>query len=204
MERPKLDFWFEFASPYSYVGAWQIEEICNDAGIQLAWRSFSLAPSFQQQGWSTSHFNLNPIRGNYMWRDLERLSKKFSFPWTKPSEFPRNCILASKVAAAFPNEDWSASYIRECFIANFSRDEALNDEIVVKNILGSLGIDSAQVLAATLSGERRDSLRNNTAESLQLGIFGAPTCIAAGELFWGEESLRDAAAWARRASQGQG
>ena len=194
----QLAFWFEFASPYSYVGAWRIEEICRQAGVALEWRPFSLGPMFQRQGWNTSHFNLNPWRGKYMWRDMERLSEKYRFPWRKPSVFPRNCVLAARVAAAFSHEPWTATYIRECFVANFSLDHDLNDETTVRDLLAGIGADADAILDAALRGERRELLRKNTTESIELGIFGAPTCIAAGELFWGEEALEDAAAWARR------
>lgn len=69
-----LDFWFEFESPYSYVGAWRIEALSGEARVEMPWRPFLLGPVFELQGWNTSHFKLNPWRGRYMWRDLERLS----------------------------------------------------------------------------------------------------------------------------------
>ena len=84
-----LEFWFEFASTYSYVAAMRIEELCREGGVELVWRPFMLGPIFALQGWSDSHFNLNERRGSYMWRDLERLTDKFGLPWRKPSRFPR-------------------------------------------------------------------------------------------------------------------
>ena len=68
-----LEFWFDFASTYSYVAAMRIDELCRDAGVELIWKPFSLGPIFERQGWNDSDFSLNPMRGAYMWRDLERL-----------------------------------------------------------------------------------------------------------------------------------
>jgi len=83
-----IEFWFEFASTYSYVAAMQIEAKCRNAGVARAWRPFSLGPIFALQGWGDSHFNLNPRRGAYMWRDLERLTEKFGLPWQRPVALP--------------------------------------------------------------------------------------------------------------------
>jgi 2-hydroxychromene-2-carboxylate isomerase len=72
-----LEFWFDFASTYSHIAAWRIEALCRAADLKLKWRPFLLGPIFKLQGWNDSHFNLNPRRGVYMWRDMERLTHKF-------------------------------------------------------------------------------------------------------------------------------
>jgi len=66
---PGIDFWFEFASTYSYVAAMRIEEECARAGVPLEWKPFLLGPIFSaQQGIKDSPFNVNPVRGRYMCR----------------------------------------------------------------------------------------------------------------------------------------
>jgi 2-hydroxychromene-2-carboxylate isomerase len=54
------------------------------------------------------------------------------------------------------------------------------------------------VLALTESPDRRGRLRANTERAIALGIAGAPNCVIGEELFWGEETLDDAIAWALR------
>ncbi len=70
--RPVLDFWYEFASPYSCLSALRIEKLAEDAGVTLRWRPFLLGPIFAAQGWNTSPFALYPSKGRYMWRDTAR------------------------------------------------------------------------------------------------------------------------------------
>jgi 2-hydroxychromene-2-carboxylate isomerase len=194
---PTLEFWFDFASTYSYIGASRIERLCDDGGVRLVWRPFLLGPIFQMQGWDTSHFNLNPWRGKYMWRDLERLAHKYGLPWRRPTEFPSNTVLAARVAAAFADEPWMPAFIKAAFVANFHDDRDLNDEGVVSEILSQVGVDPEQTLQAALSEPRRNALRRNTDEAMRRGIFGAPNCFVGDELFWGEEALEDAVEWAR-------
>jgi 2-hydroxychromene-2-carboxylate isomerase len=195
---PTLEFWFEFASTYSYIAAMRIEPLCRDAGVALVWNPFLLGPIFALQGWETSHFNLNERRGAYMWRDLERLTAKFGLPWRKPSEFPRNTTVPARVACAIADEPWCGDFVRRVYVANFGEDQAIDRPDVIAEILTELGQPAADILARAESPQFRPRLRENTQRATDLGIFGSPNCIVNGELFWGEEALEDAIDWSRR------
>ena len=194
-----LEFWFDFASTYSYVAAMRIERLAREAGVALVWKPFLLGPIFALQGWNDSHFNVYPQRGAYMWRDLERLCAKFGLPFKRPTEFPRASTLPARVACAMASETWTGDYIRRTFVANFGEDRAIGERTVVAEILAELGQDADATIARALDGSRRGVLRENTQAAIDAGIFGAPNCIVAGELFWGEETLEDAVDWALQA-----
>jgi 2-hydroxychromene-2-carboxylate isomerase len=195
---PALEFWFEFASTYSYIAAMRIEDLCRDAGVRLVWKPFLLGPIFALQGWETSHFNLNPRRGNYMWRDMERLCAKFGYPWRRPSEFPRSTTVPARVACAIADESWCGEFVRRVYVANFGEDRPVGERAVVAEILTELGQPADAILARAESPERKPTLRANTERAIELGIFGAPNCVVGNELFWGEESLQDAIDWSLR------
>src|SRR5262249_58308624 len=94
---PPLEFWFEFASTYSYPAALRVEALCHAAAVPLQWRPFLLGPIFVAQGWNDSPFNIYPIKGRYMWRDLERLCGEYGLPGRRPSVVPRNRLLLPQV-----------------------------------------------------------------------------------------------------------
>ena len=98
--RPELEFWFEFASTYSYPAAMRVEGLCAAADVRLCWRPFLLGPIFAAQGWNDSPFNIYPVKGRYMWRDLERICARERLPLRRPSQFPRNGLLAARVVCA--------------------------------------------------------------------------------------------------------
>jgi len=81
----KIQFWFEFASTYSYPAAMRLEQAAAQAGVALEWKLFLLGPIFRSQGWSDSPFNLYPAKGRYMWRDLERTCEKAGLPFRRPT-----------------------------------------------------------------------------------------------------------------------
>src|ERR1041384_6636736 len=98
MADPILDFWFDFASTYSYLAAARIRPLATAAKVQVRFRPFLLGPIFKAQGWDTSPFNLYEAKGRYMWRDMERTCADLGLPFKKPSQFPQSGLVAARVA----------------------------------------------------------------------------------------------------------
>ncbi len=193
-----LAFWFEFASTYSYPAAERVQEEAARAGVALEWRPFLLGPIFADQGWTDSPFNLYPAKGRYMWRDLERVCAGLGLPFRRPSRFPRNGLLAARVSLAAAGEPWLPGFVRGVYRANFAEDRDIADADVLAALLRDAGQDSAPWLERAGAPDTKAALRAQTEAAAQLGIFGAPTFVVAGELFWGGDRLRDALAWAHR------
>lgn len=191
-----IHFWFEFASTYSYIAAFEIEDRTREAGLSLAWRPFLLGPIFKAQGWTDSPFNLYPAKGRYMWRDMERLCTARGLALRKPTGFPRNGVLAARVALVAIEDGWGPAFVRAVYHANFAEDRDIADAEVIADLVVGLGHDAESVLAIAESDGNRAKLRANTEEAGARGIFGAPSFTVGQELFWGQDRLADAVAWA--------
>jgi 2-hydroxychromene-2-carboxylate isomerase len=198
MSAAPLEFWFEFASSYSYPAASRIEALARAAGVPVLWRAFLLGPIFQRQGWNDSPFNLYPAKGRYMWRDLARSCEELGLPLRRPSRFPRNGLLAARVACRFAGEPWLADFVRAVYRANFAEDREISDPAVVEACLDALGQPGRARIEEAQSPESKERLRAQSERAVALGIFGAPSCVVEGELFWGNDRLEAALAWARR------
>ena len=86
-----IDFWYEFASTYSYVTAMCITQAAAKAGVAVRWRPFLLGPSFKELGWNDSPFNIYTAKGQCMWRDLARVCDDEGLPLAlPPMRFPQN------------------------------------------------------------------------------------------------------------------
>ncbi len=196
---PTLDFWLEYASTYSYPAAERIGEAARAAGVAVRWRPFLLGPIFQAQGWNTSPFNIYPHKGRYMWRDLERICETLGLPLKRLGQFPQNSILAARVALIGFAEGWGEDFSRAVYRAEFGSGANIGDPAVIAGILGDLKRDTASVLERAQAPENKARLRSETEEAQRLGIFGAPSFVTAdGELFWGNDRLDAALAWAKR------
>ena len=199
MSRPVVEFWFEFASTYSYLSVMRIERAAEAAGVDIEWKPFLLGPVFLALGWNDSPFNIYPPKGRYMWRDLECLAEKEGLPFLRPSRFPRNGLLAARVALVGVEEGWVAAFARAVMMANFAEDREIGEEAVIGAILGTLGLPAAEVIARAQADANKLALRCQTERAAELGLFGAPSFRVGEELFWGNDRLEDALAWARRA-----
>ena len=164
--------------------------------MRVAWRAFLLGPLFAEQGWRDSPFNLYPAKGRYMWRDLERVCQAQGLPFRRPSEFPRNGLLAARVACHFAEAPWLPAFVRAVYRANFESDRAIESPEVVAHCLEAAGAEPTSVLEAARSPEAKGQLRAQTEEAARRGIFGAPTLLIGDEMFWGNDRLEAALAWA--------
>lgn len=199
MAKPTLDFWFEFASTYSYPAAMRISPLAEAAGVAVRWRPFMLGPIFKEQGWTTSPFNLFPAKGRNMWRDLERTCGTIGLPFVRPTTFPQNTLLAARVALVGLAEPWGEDYCRAIYRAEFAEGRTVEEIKTIAGVLTGLGLDAGAVLDRAQSNENRSQLRAHTDEAQRLGIFGSPSFVTAdGELFWGNDRLEAALNWARR------
>jgi 2-hydroxychromene-2-carboxylate isomerase len=191
-------FWFDFASTYSYPAMMRIGPLARAAGVTVRYRPFLLGPLFKAQGWDTSPFNLYAAKGRNMWRDLERLCADLDLPFRRPEPFPQNSLLAARVALMGSHAAWGEGFCREVFRAEFADGKQIDDSAVIGAILGRLSVDAAAVMKAATGEQSKLALRRQTEEAKQLGIYGAPSFITAdGELFWGNDRLERALAWAR-------
>ena len=192
----RLDFWFEFGSTYSYLTAMRIADEAAARGVAVRWRPFLLGPVFGSQGWDTSPFNIYKAKGEYMWRDMARRAERYGLPFRRlpdsgPGAFPQNGLTAARMALVGLDEGWGESFTRAVYSAEFADGHDIADAGLLQRLAAGSGAQG-DVLARAQTQETKDRLRANVEESFQIGIFGAPSFIAAGDLYWGDDRLEDA------------
>ena len=195
----ELEFWFDFASPYAYLSAGRIEDWMSSAGIKVRWMPFLLGPVFKKQGWQTSPFNLYPLKGKYMWRDIERLSHRYSIGFKRPVEFPQHTLLATRVATAGCDEDWLPAYCKRVFHREFGLGHDISDRKTVLGALEGLVDKPGNWMRRAESEKNKKALLDRGSDVERKGIFGAPSFVTSdGELFWGDDRLEHAIEWVLR------
>lgn len=193
---PEIEFWYDFASTYSYLTAMRIEPLAKAAGVRAAYRPFLLGPIFKAQGLTTSPFAANPVKGQYMARDIARIATARGLVFHIPDPFPAHSLAAARIAMVAEAEGWIEPFTHAVFAAEFAdlKDIAAID--VLASIVSGLGHDPARISAASGAPEMKAALRDRTNAAAQNGIFGAPTFVTNdGELFWGDDRLEQALAW---------
>lgn len=195
--KPVLEFWYEFASTYSYLAAMRIEDLASQAGVAIRWRPFLLGPIFAQQGWNSSPFNLYPAKGRHMWRDMERETRALGLPLVRPAVFPQNSLFAARIAL-IGQDGWGPAFSRSLFRAEFGEGRSIAEPDVMRAALAAAGQDAEAVFAQAQTEEAKSGLRRQNELAITHGIFGAPSFLAQdGEMFWGNDRLERALAWAQ-------
>lgn len=204
----RIEFWYDFASPYAYLAAMRIDALAGRDGIDVVWRPFLLGPIFRAQGWRDSPFNLYPAKGRYLWRDVQRLANDEGVAFHRPSHFPRHSLLAARVALLLSrlphsncDRDAAARFSRAVLRANFAEDRDIGDPRTIEALLRETGLAAPDRLARALAADNRAALHQQTQAAMDAGIFGAPSFLVGDELFWGSDRLEAALRWAKQAAQ---
>lgn len=195
-----IDFWFEFASTYSYLSAMRAEEIAAQRGVQLTWRPFLLGAIFKKDlGYTDSPFNRHDKKGAYMWRDMSRIAQERGLPpITQPDPFPQNGLTASRIAIALQGDDRLPIFVRAVFRAQFQHGEDIAASDTLFDILAQNGFDAPDIVQRAQSALVKERLKTQTELADKLGIFGAPAFVTThGELFWGDDRMEMAFEWGR-------
>ncbi len=189
-------FWFEFASTYSYLAAERLRAAKHSPPAVL-WRPFLLGPILRAQGFATSPFAVQPAKGAYMWRDVARVARSLGVPFQRPEPFPQNGLLPARIATAFADERWLPDFVCAVYRAQFAHGRDIGDAATVVDVLDGMDLPREAILAAAADPATKARLRDATEEARTSGIFGAPSFTVGAELFWGQDRLDDALAWAR-------
>jgi 2-hydroxychromene-2-carboxylate isomerase len=198
----RLEFWYEFASTYSYLSAMRIEAAAAEKGVEVSWKPFLLGPIFHSQGWDNSPFNIYPAKGAYMWRDMERQCEKYGLPFARPQIFPVHSVTAARLALIGSTEGWCTEFSRRLYHAQFAETRDISDEAVLGDVLTGLGLDAARYLQKTTAPDIKEALKKQTEDAANRGLFGAPGFLVGSELFWGNDRLDDALALAATTGTG--
>ncbi|MGE0723637.1 MAG: 2-hydroxychromene-2-carboxylate isomerase [Alphaproteobacteria bacterium] len=192
----EIEFWFEFASPYAYLSAARIDRLAAGAPLTIVWRPFLLGPIFARRPGHASPFQEPaPAEAAYRKRDVERCAARDGTPLRWPSTYPRGSLLAARVAHLGVAHGWCRAFARAIFQASFVDDRDIADPQVVGAVLAALGLPAADILARAVDPAHKAALAAAVDEAVGKGVFGAPSFIVAGELFWGNDRLEQAIEW---------
>lgn len=189
MRNKTVDFYFDFSSPYSYIGSRLIEKVCQDNGAELRWQPIVLGGLFQSNN-TTPSFQF-PKRAKYMAGDLEDLASFHKIPFQQRTEFLFKPILSLRIALVLPQGTERAKAVHALFNGVWAQDLDLGQPEVVARLLTEAGFDGPKLLEKTQDEAIKAELKENTERADRMGIFGAPfSVVNDGEkMFWGHDRL---------------
>jgi 2-hydroxychromene-2-carboxylate isomerase len=189
-----VDFWISVGSTYSYLSVMRIEEVAKSAGIPIRWRPFSVRAIMIEQ--NNIPFRGKPVKMAYMWRDIERRAEMYNIPVRVPAPYPLSEFdLANRVAIVGVEDGWCSSYIRAAYRRWFQDGQEAGSEPNLSESLKEVGQRPESIISAARSDAIGRRYEEATQEAKSLGVFGSPTFVVRGEVFWGDDRLNDALSW---------
>ena len=191
-----MEFWVSIGCTYSYLTVMRIDAVARAAGVPVTVRPFNVRAIMVEQ--NNIPFRDKPVKTAYMWRDIERRAARHGLPVRVPAPYPLPELpLANAVALLGQREGWGWDYIRETYRRWFVDGQPPGEALNLAESLGVLGLDPEATVARARSPEIEAALAAETEAAKAVGVFGSPSFIVGGELFWGDDRLEDALDWAR-------
>jgi 2-hydroxychromene-2-carboxylate isomerase len=191
-----IEFWFTMGSTYSYLATMRLPAVEKATGIPFHWRPLHLLTLLQEM--KHVPFADKPAKLAYMWRDLERRAAMHGIPIQLPAPYPlRDSLMANRVAVLGLREGWGQRFVTAAYRRWFQEGQESGSEPNLSESIKEAGEDPARVLALARRNEIAQLIESETRIARERGIFGSPTFVVAGELFWGDDRLEDAVSWYR-------
>lgn len=184
LKMKKIEFYFDFLSPYSYV-AW--------TWVRNQSYEFEFIP-VSMPGIIAAYDTKGPAqiapKRNYLFKDLLRFTKLHHIPFTTPAQLPFNSLYALRFSLQSSAGDKQKEIIDAIFRAGWEHGLDIGSDDVLKEVLKENGLYSDELLEKMESKNARLELKQNNEKALQREIFGVPSFVANGEMFWGNDSVK--------------
>lgn len=187
--RPSVEFYFDFISPAAYLAWTQLPHLCADTGAALVYKPMLLGGVFQATG-NRAPITV-PLKGSYLFTDLNRFARRYGVPFKLNPHFPFNTVSLMRVAVAMleRGDTRFEAFCTAMFNAIWVNSQALGDPEVLATVLQQAGLDPDELLALAHEPQAKEALKTATEAAVQRGVFGAPTMFVADQMFWGQDRL---------------
>ena len=196
----EIEFWFSIGSTYTYLSVTRLAEVTEKSGSSFSWQPFSVRKIMREMD-NVPFPPSKQVKVDYMWRDIERRAQGYGFTTNVPAPYPlKEFDLANRVAVLARQEGWCESYVRGTYRCWFIDGHEAGSDVNLMQTLSEIGQDKSRVLELAGSPDVEAAYLNQTKSAKRAGIFGSPSFIVDGELFWGDDRLEDAITCASKGS----
>jgi 2-hydroxychromene-2-carboxylate isomerase len=200
---PRLEFFFDVGSPWTYLAFHKVEEVAAEARAELIWKPILVGGVFNAVNPTVyaARANPTPARAAYHAKDLQDWARLYGLRIGWPKVFPVNSVKAMRGALVAQDQGCLPRYARAAFEAYWGELRDISQDDVIGEVAQKVGLERAAFFAGIAAQETKDRLRANTDELIRRGGFGSPTLfVNERDMYFGNDRLvlvRDALKRAR-------
>lgn len=181
-----LPFYYDFNSPYGYMGAHLITDLAARHGRTVDWHPTLLGAIFKVTG--SGPLPNVPLKGDYSLRDFERSAGFYGLPYARPAEHPFSPVAASRAviwATDEGGEEGARKMTLALYDAVWAESRPIAGAEATADVAAAAGFDRDAVIAGMNDGAIKQALLDDVEDAISKGVFGSPFVFADGEPFWG-------------------
>lgn len=185
----KLEFFFDYGSPFSYLANHRLAQLRERTGVEIAYRPMLLGAVFKATGNQSPALEPIEAKRSYGGLALRRSAEAYGAPFVGNSHFPVNTLMLMRTAVAAQRQGVFDPFHATVYPAFWVDGLDLGDEEVLARLLDDAGLDAAKLAELRAQDDVKAELRSTTEEAIARGAFGAPTFFLGDEMFFGADHL---------------
>ena len=182
-----IEFYFDFSSPYSYIGYEEIKRIEKKDSIIIKYMPIFLGGLHNAAGVTPAAFI--DVKSKYMIEDTKLVCEKKNIKFIFNSYFPIKTVSFMRGVLIAEEDSFRKIYIEKIFNAIWKDGLNMNDKTVIEKVLKNMELNPEIFLSKVSDNKIKVKLRKLTDDALKKGIFGAPTFLVNKKIFWGQDRL---------------
>jgi len=187
MKNQQLEFYFDYLSPYAYFGWVNVKAFCVHYQLQLVPRPVVFGKLLDHWG-QLGPAEIPPKR-QWLGKYCLLYAAKHNIPLAFPKFHPFNSLTALRLSLAEVSGEQQQEIISALFAASWGQGGDMGDDAEVEQLLDGMGLPGAELIAKSKTESIKTALKASTAAAIEQGVFGIPTMIIDGELFWGNDQF---------------
>ena len=184
-----IRFYFDFASPYAYFAAREIDALAAEFGRTVVWRPILMWAVLKAHGIAAPMET--PAKKAYMLADMKRSAAYFGAPYVHPVKLPLSSHLAGRLYHAVESEspETARELARRLFKAFFADQRDISDEATLVALAADVAITADEAVEGMKGPRGRALLEEAVAEAITAGVVGSPQFVVDGEGLFGADRL---------------
>jgi 2-hydroxychromene-2-carboxylate isomerase len=186
--RPEVEFWFDVHSPWCYLASHRVGAIVRGHGGRVRWRPVHLANLSEAIG------GRQPLKENaafVRWykQDILDQAALLGLPYRQHPNYPLRPSRALRAALWAEGQGAAEPFVQALMRAYWSDEQDISDIAVLARLAAGVGLDGTRVAAAVEDPALKSAIEANVREAIERGLFGVPTAIFRGKLYFGNDHL---------------
>lgn len=194
-----IDFYFDFISPFGWIAAERVGDLARKHGRTINWRPFLLKATVVD-AMGLPPVVTTPLKGPYLIRDAARQARYYGLTLNEGigNVFPSIAPARAVIWARGHTPDKVEALVLALYRRWMEQAGDIASPEAVVAIAADVGIDPDALAQGMIEPAIKDALRQDVEDTIAAGVFGSPTLVVDGEMFWGSDRVDQAFEWIER------